>query len=78
MPEIRLTKRSVESLPYPSVGQVFYRDNELRGFGLRVGRKSKVFIVEGQVNRRSVRATIGRADVFGTGSCAQTCAAPAG
>ena len=64
MPEIRLTKRVVEGLPYPVIGQVFYRDNELRGFGLRVGRKSKVFVVEARVNRRSVRTTIGRADVF--------------
>ncbi|MEP7172519.1 MAG: integrase family protein [Aestuariivirga sp.] len=64
MPEIHLTKRSVERLPYPTVGQVFYRDNELRGFGLRVGRRSKVFVVEARVARRSVRVTIGRADVF--------------
>ena len=62
MLEVRLTKRFVERLPYASKGQVFYRDSELRGFGLRVGRKSKVFVVEARVNRRSVRTTIGRAD----------------
>jgi integrase len=64
MPEVRLTKRLVEQLPYAATGQVFYRDDELRGFALRVGCKSKVFVVEARVNRRSVRTTIGRADVL--------------
>lgn len=41
-----------------------YRDTLLSGFGLRVGSQSKVFFVEGQVNRRTRRVTIGRADVF--------------
>ena len=36
----------------------------LPGFGVRVGAKSKTYIVEGQVNRRTRRVTIGRADLF--------------
>lgn len=36
----------------------------MRGFGIRVGKGSKVFIVEGQVNHRTRRVTIGRADVL--------------
>ena len=60
MPTIRLTKRSIEALPLPPAGQMLYRDEELRGFGLRVGSSSKVFFVESQVRRRTGRVTIGR------------------
>jgi integrase len=64
MPNLRLTKRLIDTLPHPSAGQILYRDTALPGFGLRVGRQSKTYFVEGQVNRRTRRVTIGRADVF--------------
>jgi hypothetical protein len=64
MPELRLTKKTIELLPYPSAGQVLYRDIVLPGFGLRVGARSKVFFVEGRVDRQNVRATLGRADLM--------------
>src|ERR687897_1749808 len=60
MPTINLTKRSIETLPLTSAGQVLYRDRMLKGFGLRVGSTSKVFFAEGQVRGRTVRATIGK------------------
>ena len=43
MPELKLTKRAVEIIPHPANGQVLYRDTSLRGFGLRVGAKSRVY-----------------------------------
>ena len=64
MPTFRLTKRTVETLPHPDAGQTLYRDDSLSGFGLRVGTRSKVFFAEGQVQRRTVRVTIGRADLL--------------
>jgi integrase len=64
MPIVRLTKRTVEALPHPSFGQALYRDDSLPGFGVRVGARSKVFFAEAQVHRRTVRVTIGRADVL--------------
>lgn len=64
MPTIRFTKRAVDALPHPKSGQVLYRDDMLRGFGLRVGSRSKVYFAEGQVNQRTRRVTIGRADVL--------------
>lgn len=64
MPNLRLTRRAVDEIPFAHSGQVLYRDTLLSGFGLRVGTKSKVFFAEGQVNRRTRRVTIGRADVF--------------
>ena len=65
MPTLRFTKRTIDALPHPEKGQVLYRDDMLRGFGLRVGARSKVFYVEGQVHQRTKRVTIGRADVIG-------------
>lgn len=64
MPSLRLTRRAIEDIPFARNGQVLYRDTILAGFGLRVGAQSKVFFAEGQVNRRTRRVTIGRADVF--------------
>jgi integrase len=59
MPNIRLSKRTIDAIVPPERGQVFYRDTDLSGLGLRVGTKTKVFFVERQVRRRTVRATIG-------------------
>jgi hypothetical protein len=60
MPTIRLTKRTIEAVPFAATGQVLYRDEELTGFGLRVGNRAKTFFAEGQVQRRTIRLTIGR------------------
>lgn len=62
MPTFRFTKRAVDALSHPDKGQVLYRDELLRGLGVRVGAKSKVYYVEGQVAGRTRRVTIGRAD----------------
>lgn len=64
MPNLRLTRHSVDEIPHPKRGQAIYRDTMLPGFGVRVGAKSKTYIVEGQVNRRTRRVTIGRVDLF--------------
>ncbi len=64
MPMIRITKRTIEAIETPAAGQVLYRDTELRGFGLRVGRRDRSYFVERQVRRRTVRTTIGRCDLL--------------
>ncbi len=64
MPEIRLTKRNIEEIPLETRGQRLYRDTMVRGLGLRVGSRSKSYFVEAQVRHRTVRTTIGRADVM--------------
>lgn len=68
MPTLRFTKRAIDALPHPEKGQVLYRDEMLRGFGLRAGAMSKVYFAEGQVQNRTRRVTIGRADVMGVDS----------
>ena len=60
----KLTKSVVDSLPFTETGQTFYRDAELKGFGLRVGTKSKVYYAEGKVSGKTVRVTIGQHGVF--------------
>jgi len=67
MPKLKLTKSGVEKLPYylpspqqPKKNQELFWDTELVGFGLRVTGTSKTYIVEKRVNRRTVRARIGR------------------
>jgi Arm DNA-binding domain len=64
MPSLHLTKTVVDRIPFTESGQIFFRDNVLRGFALRVGQTSKVYVVEGQANCTTRRVTIGRADVF--------------
>jgi len=59
MPQLRLTKRNIDQIARPASGQILYYDDQLRGFGLRVGTKSSAFFAERQVQRRTVRATIG-------------------
>ena len=67
MPKLKLTKSGVDKLPYfealpdyPKKNQELFWDTELAGFGLRITRASKTYIVEKRVNRRTVRARIGR------------------
>lgn len=60
MPSTKLTKRTIDAIPFSPEGAVLYRDAELTGFGLRVGSRSKTFFAESQVRRRTVRMTLGR------------------
>jgi integrase len=62
MPKLKLTTRAIAQLPPSLNGQTLYRDTQLRGFGVRVCRRSTTYFVEGQVKRRTVRVTVGRAD----------------
>lgn len=57
---MNLTASSVERLPYTPSGQRFYRDSALKGFGIRVGTKTKTYFVEAKSHGRTVRASIGK------------------
>jgi len=60
----KINKSFVDSIPLSTSGQTFYRDSDLKGFGLRVGSTSKVYIAEGKINGKNVRLTIGKHGVF--------------
>lgn len=63
---IRLLKSVVDSIPLTTSGQALFRDDDLKGFGLRVGRTSKVYFAEGKIRNRTIRVTIGKHGVFTT------------
>lgn len=65
MPRARLTQTFAERVPLAADGkQTLYFDTETRGFGLLVSRTTKSWVVQRDVNGRSKRVTLGRADVI--------------
>ena len=56
---LKLTKRVVDATPCPTTGQVFLRDADLPGFGVRLTQGGKVFILEKRIHGRMRRMTIG-------------------
>lgn len=57
---LRINKSTVDALPYSPGAPAFHRDSELKGFGVRVGVRSKVYFAEGKLDSRTVRVSIGR------------------
>jgi len=55
----KLTKKIVDGLPLPEKGQVFYWDENLIGFGLRLTPTRKTYIAQARVNGTTRRATVG-------------------
>lgn len=53
---VKLTKNFIDSLP---LEPAIYRDSELIGFGVRIQRTYKTYIVEKKVKGRSVRHVLG-------------------
>lgn len=60
----KLTKAFVEKIGFEESGQVFYRDSELIGFGLRVSRRVKVYFAESKLHGKTVRVSIARHNVI--------------
>lgn len=56
----RLTKKLIESAAFPKQGQVFLRDDVLRGFGVRLTAGSKSFFIEKLIHGQVRRLTLGR------------------
>jgi hypothetical protein len=57
---IKLTKRLIDAVDPPeNGGQIFLRDIALQGFGLRITRGAKTFILERRIHGRPRRITIG-------------------
>lgn len=66
MGHIKLNKKTVDNIQPPASlngkpTQVFYRDSDLTGFGLKVTNAgSKVYIIETRINGKSKRITLGK------------------
>ena len=56
---MRLTKTAVERLPLPETGQKLVWDDVLKGFGVRLTRGSRSYVVESRVDGRTRRVTLG-------------------
>ncbi len=56
---VRITKRLIDSTERPAKGQVFLRDLELLGFGVRFTPGATTFILEKRIRGRMRRTTIG-------------------
>ena len=57
---VKLTKRLIDAVAPPeNGGQIFLRDVALQGFGLRVTRGAKSFILERRIHGRMRRITLG-------------------
>jgi integrase len=58
---MKLTKSTIDRLPIPTDKPTFYRDDEIRGFGVKVFPSGvKSLFLEKRINRRVKRITIGR------------------
>ena len=57
---MRLNKTNIETLPTPTGKPAFHRDDDLKGFGLKVFTSgTKSFFLEKKINGKSKRLTIG-------------------
>jgi hypothetical protein len=60
MAQLKLTKSAIDRLSHPRKGQRHYWDTQLRGFGLVIGRNTKTFVVQRDINGQTRRMKIGR------------------
>lgn len=60
MAQIRLTEKTVATLPPPTdAPQAYYWDTDLKGFGVVVGRTKKTFVACRRLGNKLVKTTIG-------------------
>lgn len=57
---MKITKKIIDAAKHPAQGQTFLRDEELRGFAVRITPGSKTFILEREINGRVRRMSLGR------------------
>ena len=57
---MKLIKSVVEKFELPEKGQVFYWDDELAGFGMYVGTKSKTWCVQQRIGNKTKRVVLGK------------------
>jgi len=61
---MKLTKATVENATLPKKGQSFLWDSETRGFGVRFTPTGRTYIIQGRVNGKSRRVSLGRHGVI--------------
>ncbi len=66
MRTVNFNAKYISSVPFSEIGQRYYYDERLRGFGLRVGKTKKTYFAEGRIKGQSRRVTIGSTEIFTT------------
>ena len=61
---MKVTKSSVEAITFTETGQLVIRDTELIGFGVCVGKRTKTYIAQREVQGRTIRVKIGRHELM--------------
>lgn len=57
---MKLTKSVVDKLEFTEKGQAFYWDDEIPGFGMYVGTKSKTWCVQQRIGNKTKRVVLGK------------------
>ena len=57
---MKLTKKMIDTAKHPTQGQTFLRDDQLRGFALRMTSSAKSFVLERSIHGQGRRMTLGR------------------
>lgn len=60
----KFTKKFIENLELPATGQQVIFDDTIIGFGVRLSRTTRTYFVQGRVNGKKLRVTIGRHGVI--------------
>ena len=61
---MKITSAAVSKLPFVEKGQKLHMDDQLKGFGVRIGTQQKTYFVQRDINRKTCRVTIGAHGVF--------------
>ena len=64
MPELRLTKKALNFCLTRQLARCFTGTVRFRALACGLAPVSKVYFVEGRVDRQNIRATLGRADLM--------------
>jgi integrase len=60
----KFTKTMIENLDFPDKGQVVLFDDVVKNFGVRISQKTKTYFVQGRVNGKRKKFTIGKHGVY--------------
>jgi len=55
---MKITNSSVDRIPYTAKGQKYYPDDTLKGFGVVVGRTTKTYVAQRDINRKTCRGVV--------------------
>ena len=63
MRSIKISKITIDGLRYTNSDKIYW-DIDLKGFGVKVSKTKKSFVVQGRVKGKSIRKSIGSCSVF--------------